>query len=71
MKGDAPKARAPKKAKCTTRMDFSMDQHGKVPLAVTAEYATPEETAENARRAIALFKGICEENNFKMGDSPF
>lgn len=67
----APKKDRAKKAKCTTKMEFSMDQHGKVPLAVTAEYATPEEAAKNARKAIKLFKEICNENEFKMGNIPF
>lgn len=71
-KADVPKRRrASKNAKCTTKMDFSMNQRGMVPLSVVAEYETPEETAENARRAIQLFKEICTENEFKMGNVPF
>lgn len=66
----APKAKRTA-AKHTTKMEFALNARGKVPLAVTAEYATPEETAENARKAIRLFKAICQEENLSMGDQPF
>jgi len=66
----APKAKRTA-AKHTTKMEFALNVRGKVPLAVTAEYATPEETAENARKAIRLFREICTEEGLNMGDQPF
>lgn len=68
--GSAPSATV-KESKRTTKMEFNMNAKGKVPLAVTAEYSTPEESARNAKRAIQLFKEICKEEELSLGDKPF
>lgn len=67
----AAKSSGTSRAKSTTKMEFVLNQRGEVPLSVVAEYATPEETASNARKAIRLFKDICKEENLSLGDQPF
>lgn len=48
------------------RMNFTQDAKGFVKLDVTAEYETPELTAEMIGKAIDLAKQTAEAKNLKM-----
>ena len=52
-----------------TRMNFGMTAKGLVQLDVTVEYDTPERTAEEARKAIDLYKSVCAEKGLKLADT--
>ena len=51
-----------------TRMNFGMNAKGLVQLDVTVEYDTPEKAAEEAGKAIDLYKGICSQKGLKLAD---
>mgnify|MGYP001172871367 FL=1 len=57
--------------KRTTRMAFVQNNRGSVQLDVVSEYESPETSAMNARRAIQLFKEICEEEGLRLANKPF
>jgi hypothetical protein len=52
-------------------MAFVQNNRGSVQLDVVSEYESPETSAMNARRAIQLFKEICEEEGLRLANKPF
>lgn len=52
-----------------TRMNLSQTAKGLVQFEVTAEYETPEESAEQLAKAIDLLKGVIESKGLKTVDS--
>ena len=49
-----------------TRMNLSQTAKGLYQIEVTAEYETPELTAENLAKAIDLAKQVCAEKGLPM-----
>jgi hypothetical protein len=52
-----------------TRMNLSQTAKGLVQYEITAEYETPEESAEQLAKAIDLVKGVIESKGLKSVDS--
>lgn len=48
------------------RMNFGMNAKGLVQMDITSEYPTPEEAAEQASKAIDLYKQVCAEKGLTI-----
>lgn len=52
-----------------TRFNFGMNAKGFVQMDITCEYETPEQAAEESRKAIDLYKKVCAEKGLKLADA--
>lgn len=59
----------PEETNNRTRMNFGMNAKGLVQMDVTVEYDTPEKAAEEAGKAIDLYKKVCSEKGLKLADA--
>lgn len=48
------------------RMNFAQDAKGRVKMDLTVQAETPEETAEQAKKAVELYRQVCQARGLTL-----